>query len=183
MTRNQENALDFSQDYFSLFGIPRSFDVNPDVLSERYLALQKQVHPDRFADATSTERRVSMQWTTRLNTGYETLKSPLQRAIYLLSLSGIEVAENPVLEPAFLMEQIELRERLEDIEQGGNGSLEELDGFRQQVRSVLDTLGEDFDQAHRRGDLETAEHAVYKMQFMYKLLRSAEQVEDRMLDY
>ena len=100
-----------------------------DLLADRFFELQKEVHPDRFASRPDQEKRLAMQWTTLINTASDTLKSPLKRAIYLLGLRGVELAENPQLPPEFLMEQIELRERLEEIETG-DASLEELDGSR-----------------------------------------------------
>ena len=73
------------------------------------------MHPDRFAHAGDAERRASMQWTTRVNEAYRTLKSPVQRAKYLLELEGVDVAfeTNTAMPPEFLMRQMELREALE----------------------------------------------------------------------
>ena len=73
------------------------------------------MHPDRFASAGDAERRASMQWTTRVNEAYRTLRSPVQRARYLLELEGVDVAfeTNTAMPPDFLMRQMELREALE----------------------------------------------------------------------
>ena len=74
------------------------------------------MHPDRFAQAGDAERRASMQMTTRVNEAYRTLKSPVRRAQYLLELNGVDVGfeTNTAMPREFLMEQMELRERLED---------------------------------------------------------------------
>ena len=50
------------------------------------------MHPDRFAHAGDAERRASLQWTTRVNEAYRTLKDPVQRAKHLLELHGVDVA-------------------------------------------------------------------------------------------
>ena len=73
------------------------------------------MHPDRFASAGDAERRASLQWTTRVNEAYRTLRSPVQRAKYRLELQGVDVAfeTNTAMPPEFLMRQMELREALE----------------------------------------------------------------------
>ena len=105
--------MDFNQNYFEIFGLPIDFNVDSDQLAERYRELQKELHPDRFASSTDQEKRLSMQWSALVNTGRETLRAPLPRAIYMLELRGLTVDHNPRLPPEFLMQQIELREELE----------------------------------------------------------------------
>ncbi len=87
--------MDLSADFFSLFELPRGFRLNLSELDSRYRDVQAQVHPDRFAHASETERRLSMQWATHANEAYQTLKKPLERAKYLLHLAGHDIqAEN-----------------------------------------------------------------------------------------
>ena len=83
--------MDFNADHFILFGLPRSYRLDPLVLDKRYREIQSEVHPDRFAQAGDSERRLSLQWATRVNEAYQTLRKPLPRAQYLLSLSGHDV--------------------------------------------------------------------------------------------
>ncbi len=173
--------MDFNQNYFEIFGLPVSFDVNIELLSDQYRELQKSVHPDKFVDATDQEKRLSMQWTTYINSGYTTLKEPLNRALYMLELQEITIAENPVLSPDFLMEQIELREELEDIEDNPAG-IDQLEDFKRRVLGVMKKLEEDF-VAAISGNLEAAEEVVYKMQFMNKLLTDADHLEEKLLEY
>src|SRR5204863_8698732 len=73
------------------------------------------VHPDRIAAAPEIERRASMQLATRVNEAYQTLKSPLKRAVYILRLRGVdpEFETNTAMPSAFLVEQISWRERIE----------------------------------------------------------------------
>ena len=97
--------MNLNQNYFELFGLPIEFRVDTDLLNDRYLELQKEVHPDNFAAGTDQEKRLSMQWATFINTANVTLKSPLARAIYLLELHGLQLKNNPELPPDFLMQQ------------------------------------------------------------------------------
>lgn len=174
--------MDFSQNYFELFALPVSFEVDLEQLNARYRDLQRQMHPDRYAGAGDREKRLSAQWTTQINAAYGTLKSPLNRAMYLLELHDLSIAENPDLEPMFLMEQIELREALEEIE-ANDGPMDKLDHFKAEVAGVLKGLSTEFSQAFDTGELNTARSAVYKMQFMTRLADAAEKVEEKILDY
>ncbi len=102
--------------YFDLFGLPAQFELDSSMLDAAYHAVQVQVHPDRFVAAGSAQQRVAMQWALRVNEAYQALRDPLRRAIYLLELRGVEldVKSNTAMTPAFLLEQIEWREGIED---------------------------------------------------------------------
>lgn len=98
--------------HFELMGLPVAFAIDTDVLERGYRDLQSRVHPDRFASAPGPEKRVAMQWATRANEAYRTLRDPVSRARYLLSLKGFDTGEetNTAMPPDFLMQQMELRE-------------------------------------------------------------------------
>src|SRR3954463_15838646 len=104
------------QSHFDLFGLQPAFAVDEERLQSAYREIQARVHPDRFAHAGDAERRASLQWTTRVNEAYRSLKNPVQRASHLLALHGVDVAfeTNTTMAPAFLDQQIELREALEN---------------------------------------------------------------------
>ncbi|UDG82328.1 Fe-S protein assembly co-chaperone HscB [Candidatus Vallotia cooleyia] len=105
-----------TQNHFEFFQLPENFRLDTRVLNRAYRAVQAQVHPDRFASASSAQRQIAMQWATHANKAYQILKSPLQRATYLLHLRGIDLSENnnTAIKPAFLMQQMEWRERTKD---------------------------------------------------------------------
>ncbi len=174
--------MDFTQNYFEIFGLPVDFSIDLNLLSSRYLELQKHLHPDNFAAGTDQEKRLSMQWTTLLNTAHTTLKEPLKRAVYMLELRQVKIAENPVLPPDFLMHQIELREELEAIEANPTVGLEPLATFKSSVDSVLQSLQADFVTAIE-ADPQTAAQVVYKLQFIHKLRLAADHLEEKLLGY
>jgi molecular chaperone HscB len=103
---------DFARNHFDLLGLPIAYGVDAARLEQRYRELQSQVHPDRFASAPEAERRVAMQWATRANEAYRTLRDPVDRARYLLHLKGYDTGEesNTAMPPDFLMQQMEWRE-------------------------------------------------------------------------
>jgi molecular chaperone HscB len=106
--------IDFSQDYFALFGLPASYRFDPAELDAAYRKLQTEVHPDRFAAAGDDERRLALQSSSRVNEAYRALRSPLERAHYLLLLRGIDaLAETDTALPTqFLEQQLECREAM-----------------------------------------------------------------------
>ena len=89
-------TFDLSQSFFALFGLDERFDVDEKALEEAYVLLQKQFHPDRYASLPDHERRAATQWSMRINEGYQTLKDQLSRAIYLLSIRGVELEGKPL---------------------------------------------------------------------------------------
>src|SRR5471032_2314519 len=115
--------------HFDLFDLPAQFALDSAALDHAYRTVQAQVHPDRFAAAGDAQKRIAMQWATRTNEAYQTLRDPLKRATYLLSLRGIhaDAENNTAMEPAFLMQQMEWRENIEDAADAKNlGALEDL---------------------------------------------------------
>ncbi|MEO1841201.1 MAG: iron-sulfur cluster co-chaperone HscB C-terminal domain-containing protein, partial [Pseudomonadota bacterium] len=88
---------------------------------------------------------------------------------------------NPTLPAAFLMDQIDLREQLESIEEG-EGNLEELDSFRKKMQRTIDEVQAEFKEALDE-DTDKAERLVYELQFLSKLMVSANRLEEKLLDY
>ncbi|MGI9336987.1 MAG: Fe-S protein assembly co-chaperone HscB [Gammaproteobacteria bacterium] len=112
-------------DFFALFGLERSFDLDGEALSRRYRALQAAAHPDRFAGCGNAEMQAAQTAASRINDGYRTLKSPLLRAAYMLSLEGVDaLAETGAQMSAdFLMQQMEWRDALEELKGGDSSTL------------------------------------------------------------
>ncbi|MFT5561936.1 MAG: molecular chaperone HscB [Litorivivens sp.] len=178
--------MDFQQTFFEIFQLPEAYELDVDQLSAGYLELQKRIHPDNFSSATDSEKRRSLQWATHVNEAFTTLKSPLQRAIYMLGLRGLSIEHNPQLDPAFLMSQIELREELEEIGEDSSddtdAAVARLDQFKATIQKTLKKFEAGFAENFAT-DLALAEQTTYKMQFMNKLLVAADQLEERLLDY
>jgi molecular chaperone HscB len=184
--------VDLKQNFFEVFQLPVAYGIDEQALTARYLDLQRSIHPDRFAAASDRDKRLSVQWTAHVNQAYDTLKTSLSRAIYLLQLKGIDTQANAVVDPAFLLEQISLREDLEDIEQAED--LDRLAETREALETRLTALADDFARSFAAtesgGDvtdqgeaLQTALQTVYRMQFINKLIIATDQLEERLLDY
>ena len=136
-------------DHFELFGLPPRFAIDLDVLERAYKEVQAQVHPDRFASGTAAERRVAMQWATRANEAYTTLRSPQKRAAYLVERAGvpIDAETNTAMPPAFLMQQMEWREALDEA-RGDPAALSEVRSTMNDERDeLLAAIGHAIDEA------------------------------------
>ncbi|BBB30979.1 Fe-S protein assembly co-chaperone HscB [Neptunomonas japonica] len=176
--------MDIQQNYFAFLGLPESYDIDLKALAARSHELQKTLHPDRFAHLSEREKRLSVQYTAYLNEAVTTLKLPLGRAQYLLHLQGIDtISEASVqLEPAFLFEQMALRDDLEDIKVMSSPEAA-LDKFMDGVAQQLSEYQRAFAECYAVGDSESLERAaavVRKMQFMVKLQKEIELVESEL---
>ena len=131
----QEPLLSLSSTDFALFGVPQRFAQDRAALDQRWKQLQREVHPDRFAARGAAAQREALQWSVRINEAYQRLKDPLRRATLLCELAGvpIEAENNTAMPPAFLMQQMEWREALEDA-----GSLDDVQSLLLRVRSAQD---------------------------------------------
>jgi molecular chaperone HscB len=114
--------IDFSRNYFDLFGLPATFRFDAAVLDGAYRQLQSEVHPDRFAGGSDAEKRVALQASARVNEAYRALKNPVQRAQYLLRMHGVEaVSETDTALPLeFLERQLERREQAAEAQAAGD---------------------------------------------------------------
>lgn len=103
---------------FDIFGLAPQFAIDRAALDARWKDLQREAHPDRFATAPAAAQREAMQWSVRINEAYQRLKDPLKRAAYLCELNGapIRAEDNTAMPPAFLMQQMQWREDLDDAD-------------------------------------------------------------------
>ena len=155
------------KNHFELLGLTPAFALETGQLDRSYREIQSRIHPDRFAHAGDAERRASMQLTTQVNEAYRTLRSPVQRAKYLLELNGVDVAfeTNTAMPEDFLMEQMELRENLEAAR-----DVDSLDMLQKNLLNQKQTLeakiAECIDGRH---DYSSASDLVRKLMFLEKV--------------
>lgn len=172
------------KNHFELFELPISFEVEQETLALRYRDLQRAVHPDRFANASEQEKRLSVQQAAQINEAFQVLKSPLSRARYLLELSGLPLDDSDTrMDPAFLMEQMELREALAEV-RTKTDPFDALNRVRDDIegreRELIASLQQGFaDGGHEA--LEGARQTVRKMQFMQRLLSEVDDMEENLV--
>ena len=162
-------------DKFAMLGLPQGFDLDPAQVDERFRALSRKLHPDRFARASAQERRFSLEQTTLLNDANRVLKDPVRRAEHLLELHGVKIAGDRDLKmaPAFLEQAMEDREKLMEAKlEGGPQAVEKL---AQGVRAKRDqTLAEVRALVTSGGDLAKAAELLARMRYYSRYLDEVE---------
>lgn len=149
---------------FELFDIPPRFAQDRAAMEARWKALQREAHPDKFAAQAGAAQRVAMQWSVRINEAWQRLRDPLKRAAYLCELNGapINAENNTAMPSAFLMQQMEWREALDEA--GTTADLEILDAeVREARQAALQHLETLIDTSH---DFSAAAQQVRTLMFI-----------------
>jgi molecular chaperone HscB len=173
--------------YFELFNIPVSFDVDLSLLPHTYQQLQRLTHPDKFASGSEQDKLIALQKNAQVNDAYSILKSPLSRAEYLLNLRGIDLQheQQTIKDTTFLMQQMEWREELSEISEQTDplGALESLeDEINQTIKSDLTKL-KNFLESEQTTAEQSAADIIRQLKFSYKMLSEIELKEDVLSDF
>ncbi|GLT15465.1 co-chaperone HscB [Vibrio algivorus] len=168
--------------HFELFGLPNQFELDNNTLSETFRDLQRRFHPDKFASASERDRLMAVQKAAEINDAYQTLKSPISRAEYILALQGIDIrAEQQTMsDPMFLMEQMELREEIEIIAQS-NEPESALFDFDSKIQTMYQQQLAQLKKQLESEQWDSAADGVRKLKFVNKLRYEIEQLEDKLL--
>lgn len=166
------------QNPFALFDLPIAFEIDLNLLSSRYLALQKQLHPDNFSAHSSQEQRLAMQKSAEINDALQTLKDPIARADAIIALhqdlQDLEQKTNHDM--AFLMQQMEWREQLESLE--NQQDLNALEDFQQEIKQAQKGLLIKLANALAEQQWQEANALNDKLRFIKKLQAEIERVEE-----
>ena len=177
-----------TQTHFELFELPVSFEIDLSDLSQRYRELQRVVHPDKFVNASDRERLLSVEKAAAINEAYQVLKLPQRRARYMLELQSVSFDDekDTALEPAFLMEQIELREALGELSQKAD-PMASLNTIMSDITKRTSAVVEGLRKGLEVEKLDEVQKSnlkllIHKMQFLNKLQEEAEYQEENLLD-
>ncbi len=171
-------------DYFALFGLPPNFAVDEKQLEDSYHKLQLEHHPDKFSGDDEASRMQAVQATSIINGAYETLKSPLKRAGYLLSQKGLDVEKvsQADLDMEVLLEQMQMREALAELPKDSS-SLSELEEIKLNVVGKVNKREQDFAMFFADSNLKAAKKVFHEMQFLFKMLAEIDVAEELRLGY
>jgi len=186
-------------DYFSFLGLPRKLSIDAAELEQRFRTLSRSFHPDYFYNATTAERRASLERSSYLNDAYRTLRQPISRVEYLLQLEGLPAGgngEGAKQVPAALLEDVfALNEELDvvrDLRASGapedewRPRLEQarhpIDARRAAHEADLQTLSQQWDalvdrnasEAERRGVLTSLRERMLERNYINNLLAGIE---------
>ena len=155
-------------DPFALLGLMPAYDVDPAALERAFFERSKVLHPDRARGASAAERVAALSRSRALNDAYQLIKKPVSRAEYLLARAGVTIGDNERLEPAFLMEILELREELAEARAAGKlARVEELQRAMKARRAeALDALPGLF----AASDFAAIKHRLIVLRYIHRYL-------------
>jgi len=170
------------QNYFELFDLETSFFVDDEALKKAYQAQVTRFHPDNFTNKSQSEQLKALQNTSLVNSAYTALKTPLNRASYLLNLEDVNPFDekDTNMDANFLLSQIELREQLEGIkEQQDSLALDEfIERVQDFIRDNVASISGAFMQSK---DLQEIKTLVRELKFYDQLNKEANILMDEWL--
>jgi molecular chaperone HscB len=148
------------------------FTIDLSALKREFLQLQARAHPDMHPQ---NDKKRAEALSARINEAYKTLQNPLLRAQYLLTLRGIEIAEDEtakVEDPELLMEVLEAREQIEEAE-----SEEDLVGMKDTNDARIRGSEEVLEQAFKEDNIELAKSEAVKLRYWINIKESIDDWE------
>lgn len=179
----ETDNFNFEQNYFELFDLPATCEIDAAKLRENFMQLQRQYHPDRYAASTDAVRRRAVQIAAHVNGAHQTLDIPLKRAEYCLQLAGLSTDSetDAKMDPMFLMQQMELREALEDVSSAAD-PYKALDAVQSDINDQMESISATAFSAITDKKYDEARELVRRWQFLEKLLEEANSIEAQLDD-
>jgi molecular chaperone HscB len=170
-------------DYYAVLGIPRGLNLSVDDIQQRYYALSRELHPDRFMQKPEAERQRALDMSSALNDAYRTLKDPIKRAQYLLTLEGFDVGEqrSKDVPPELLEEVFELNMALEEMRGGDHSARPQLEqaeknftGMLSDTDQQLQSLFAQYDSSQSREVLTQIRNILNRRKYVQNLVSEVE---------
>lgn len=170
-------------EFFELFELPVSYEIDSSALASQYQKLQAQFHPDRFASEDAKTRRAAVENAALINHANDTLKDPLKRGFYLLELAGVEFnpEHHTVKDGTFLMQQMEYREQLDEVSEEDD-PFAAMDKIRANVADFENKLVDAFKSFYDAEDFGKALDELTKLQFFRRLKNQLDDQEASLED-
>lgn len=168
---------------FDIFNLPINFELNKQLLSERYLKLQKQLHPDNFVTAEPFKQRLAIEQSADINEAFATLNNPVSRAEAIITLHTGQIPsieEKSITDVTFLMQQLEWREKLEEIETTNDEAA--LSDFAKQVKAQTHLILTALSTHLKSEQWQQAALLCDKLRFMQKLTAEIERIEEKLFE-
>ena len=172
-----------SNNFFEIFSLPLGWEVDIEQLDVKFRALQKALHPDRYANKNDFEKRLAVQTAATINQAYETIKHPLTRAQYLLDLEGLDADQESHItsDGQFLMDQMLLREALTEI-RGSENAKEALVSLSIEAQQTAAAIQQEFASHYQNKAFKQAFESLAKMQFAIKFVDDINELEAELED-
>jgi molecular chaperone HscB len=164
--------------YFEFYGIAESFNPDTAAIKKQFYALSKKYHPDYFANEDDAKQQEILELSTVNNKAYQTLADPNKLLNYILKLHGlVNEGAKPQLPADFLMEMMDINERLMEIE-----NAEQLAAVTAEVLAIegdivdeLQTLTTDYptlDDTAKESRLNDIANIYYRQKYLLRIKES-----------
>jgi molecular chaperone HscB len=175
--------LNNSKNFFEIFSLPVAWEVDFEQLDIKFRALQKALHPDRYATKNDFEKRLAVQTAATINQAYQTIKNPLSRAQYLLELENLDASQETHItsDGRFLMEQMLLREALSEV-RGNENAKQSLVSLSIEAQQNAAKIQSDFANQYQQKAYNKAFDSLAKMQFAIKFIDDIKALEAELED-
>ncbi|XP_057369143.1 iron-sulfur cluster co-chaperone protein HscB-like [Daphnia carinata] len=169
----------YEVDFFEIFCLKRTFEVDTRELTKKFRLLQMQLHPDRFSQKSEDERQISAGYSSLLNQAYKTLSSPLERGLYLLQIQGHALSDEGeiIMDPEFLSEIMEINEEIYEVEDH-----ESLQRIQTANDIELENLFRKAADYFRNNDWESARECMAKLKYYSKIQRRIKEIEHELVE-
>jgi len=153
--------------YFEIFGIPVQLKIEKAGLPKRFFELSREFHPDFYANATPSEQNKALEITANLNKAFKTFQSPDDTIKYVLQLKGLlEEEEKYQLSPGFLMEVLEINEKLMDAEDDPGLKLSLQSAINNLQSEIYESVKEIIE--HYKDGITTEKELLQVKEYYYK---------------
>jgi molecular chaperone HscB len=168
--------------YYDFFEIPHRLSLDLKDLEQRFYALSRKWHPDRFARAGIDEREEALDASAILNDGYRVLRDPVKRAAYLLKEQGFDIGEQQSKDvpPELLEEVFELNMALEESdEQAIAKARTTFEKMQESIDQQLAAKYQEYDQKETREILADIRGMLNRRRYIENLMKKTENIGPR----
>ena len=160
----------YTMNYFDLFGIPITLKVDKSILAKKYFELQRQFHPDFYTQSDESEQQAALEKSAQINKGLKVLQQQDATIQYVLKLRGlVSEDEKYSLPPDFLMEMMELNEKLE--EEDSQSLKKEVSLFENSLLEQVEDIIENYDNDSISIEkLEKLKEYYFKKKYLQRIL-------------
>ncbi|KAJ8415297.1 hypothetical protein AAFF_G00422770 [Aldrovandia affinis] len=171
-------APDEHATHFAIMDCDKSFSLDTQKLQQRYLYLQRSLHPDNFSQKPQKEQEYSEIQSALVNKAYRTLLKPLSRGLYMLELEGMGLEEGTGIGPdsEFLLEIMEINERLAETQ-----VKEDANNIGISIQGRLQDLTEKINSSFQKGDTQSAKMLIIQMKYFANIQEKVKEKLSEML--
>ena len=97
--------------YFELYDLPISFQIDNTLVKKKFYELSKRFHPDFYVNESQEKQAEILELSTINNKAYQVLSDPLKRIEYVLSLHDmLAEGDKYALPQDFLMDMMDVEQ-------------------------------------------------------------------------